>query len=49
MNEITMTRRAHRRRSAEQRSQWVERYERSGQSMRKFCLENDLAYATLSL
>jgi len=29
--------------------QWVKQYERSGQSMREFCLENDLAYATLSL
>jgi transposase-like protein len=49
MNEITMMKRSHRRRSAEQRLQWVKQYERSGQSMREFCLENDLAYATLSL
>jgi transposase-like protein len=49
MNEITMMKRSHQRHSAEQRLQWVMRYERSGQSMREFCLENDLAYATLSL
>jgi transposase-like protein len=49
MNEITMMKRSHQRRGAEQRLQWVKQYERSGQSMREFCLENDLAYATLSL
>ena len=49
MKEITMMKRSHQRRSAEQRLQWVKQYERSGQSMREFCMENDLAYATLSL
>ena len=42
MNEMTKTVTPRRRFSAEERAQWVELYERSGQSLREFSGEHDL-------
>jgi transposase-like protein len=41
--------RARRHRSADERRQWVGMYERSGQTLKEFCLENGLALSTLLL
>jgi transposase-like protein len=34
--------------SAEDRRQWIEQYERSGQSVRDFCRDNPLCQSSLS-
>lgn len=38
-----------RHRSAEERAKWVGLYERSGETLKSFCLENGLALSTLML
>ena len=48
MNEMMKTRTRRRRFSAEERAQWVELYERSGQSLREFSGEHDLIQSNLS-
>ena len=48
MNEMIKTRTRRRRFSAEERAQWVELYERSGQSLREFSGEHDLIQSNLS-
>jgi transposase-like protein len=48
MNETTSARRSRRNWSAEQRTQWLEQFERSGRSVREFCEENGLSKTTLS-
>lgn len=48
MNEMTKTRIQRRRFSAEERAQWVELYERSGQSLREFSSEHGLIQSNLS-
>lgn len=41
--------RLYRRHSAEERRRWVGMYERSGQTLKAFCIENGLALSTLTL
>jgi transposase-like protein len=48
MNETTKTSTQRRRFSAEERAQWVELYERSGQSLREFSSEHGLTQSNLS-
>lgn len=48
MSETTKTRTQRRKFSAEERAQWVELYERSGQSLRQFSGEHDLIQSNLS-
>jgi len=48
MNEMTKARTQRRRFSTEERVQWVELYERSGQSLREFSSEHGLIQSNLS-
>lgn len=48
MSEMTKARAQRRRFSAEERAQWVEMYERSGQSLREFSSEHGLIQSNLS-
>lgn len=48
MSEMTKTRIPRRQFSAEERAQWVELYERSGQSLGQFSGEHDLIQSNLS-
>jgi transposase-like protein len=48
MSEMTKTRIQRRQFSAEERAQWVELYERSGQSLRQFSGEHGLVQSNLS-
>lgn len=48
MNEMTSAKRGRRSWSAQERAQWLERFERSGCGVRQFCEENGLSKTTLS-
>lgn len=48
MSEMTKARTQRRQFSAEERAQWVELYERSGQSLRQFSGKHDLIQSNLS-
>jgi transposase-like protein len=49
MTPSTPKRRTRRRWTPQQRAQWVVQYEKSGQSVLRFCRDHDLRAATLSL
>jgi len=48
MNEMTSATRRRRNWSAQERAQWLERFERSGCGVRQFCDESGLSRTTLS-
>jgi transposase-like protein len=48
MSEMTSVKRGRRNWSAQERAQWLERFERSGRGVRQFCEENGLSKTTLS-